>query len=1113
MRNLTKTRSPVRAKDSSAILDVKKNAVGTAPEECEQSFRFLGERITHQVWTAFPNGTLDYINGRTTDYLGRTSEQLLGEGWQDAVHPDDLQICIERWTASLETGDYYEVEFRLKRKDGEYRWHLARANSERAPDGKVIKWFGTNTDIQDRKLAEEALRRNEELFRSIIETTSEWIWAIEAQGRAIYSNPAVERILGYRPEELYGKSLYRLMHKDDRAGVKTRIAYFVEKKCGWANQVCRWYHRDGSIRYLESNAVPVFDDEENIIGFRGADRDVTERKQAEFAVQENLSLLSSTFEATADGLLVVDRENQIVTYNRKFIEMWQIPDEIIRLKNNAVTAKFVMSQLVNADQFAETTAKLVAHPEIKNFDLLIFKDGKIYERYSQPQMLDGKIVGRVLSFRDITERRRAEEALRESQQRYQQLFDSNPHPVWVYDLETLQFLAVNAEALKSYGYTREEFLEMTLKDIRPLEEVGVLLEYVKQAAEAKTEFTHTVKHRKKDGTPIDVEISSQPIKFGDREARLVLATDITERKLADAALRQSEAKFRMLVESTSEGLLQVDADDCIEFVNSRFCEMVGYSEAELLKTDWTRLMLKEDGREFINQVNERRRKGISDRYEIRLKNKSGEELWVIVGGAPITDSDGKMTGSLGVFTDITERKRAEEQLLHDAFHDGLTGLANRSLFMDHLRLTIERGKSRHSNMYAVLFLDFDRFKFINDSLGHAEGDNLLKLIARRLETCTRTGDLVARFGGDEFVILLSELLLEEDAQQIAGRIQETLKTPFDLGGHEVFTSASIGIALSSAGHAKAEDMLRDADIAMYRAKSKGKAQHQVFDFEMHKDAMSQLQFETDMRYALERGEFRIFYQPIYSLDRVKLVGFEALLRWQHPTRGLISPSEFIPVAEENGMIIRLGRWTVYESCRQMREWQKKNPKASELTIAVNLSCKEFLQIDLAEQINASLISTGLKPHSLKLEITESHIMENQTLAITIMKRLRALGVELSLDDFGTGYSSLSYLHRLPVSYLKIDRSFVNGIEESRENAEIVYTIVKLAQNLKMKVVAEGIETEEQLAHLQQINCEYGQGFLLSKPLDVEKAEILINENGGDFSSFGLQSVINLDLNA
>jgi len=472
---------------------------------------------------------------------------------------------------------------------------------------------------------------------------------------------------------------------------------------------------------------------------------------------------------------------------------------------------------------------------------------------------------------------------------------------------------------------------------------------------------------------------------------------------------------------------------------------------------------------------------------------------VTVSGAPILDSENVIIGSLGVFSDITTRKRAEEQLLHDAFHDNLTGLANRALFMDHLRMTIERGKSLHSNPYAVLFLDFDRFKVINDSLGHAEGDLLLNHIARRLESATRTGDLVGRLGGDEFVVLLSEMLVEDDAVQVAERIQESLENPFDLSGSEVYISASIGIALSAAGHLRAEDMLRDADIAMYRAKANGRARYQVFDQEMHQQATSHLQLETEMRQALERGDFALYYQPIMNLETNRLAGFEALVRWIHPERGVISPIEFIPAAEENNLILPLGRWILQESCRQLREWQKKNPAAEDLKVSVNLSGKQFLQSDLAEQIVLSLVAADLAPRCLKLEITESYLMENSEKVTEIMERLREIGVEISLDDFGTGYSSLSYLHRLPVDYLKIDRSFVSRITDSRENSEIVYTIIKLAQNLKMKVIAEGIETIEQLEHLKSLKCEYGQGFYFSKPVEASAAERFIVENTPVFS--------------
>ncbi len=446
-----------------------------------------------------------------------------------------------------------------------------------------------------------------------------------------------------------------------------------------------------------------------------------------------------------------------------------------------------------------------------------------------------------------------------------------------------------------------------------------------------------------------------------------------------------------------------------------------------------------------------------------------------------------------MFMDISERKRIEEQLLHDAFHDGLTGLANRALFMDHLRMTIERCKSRHSNYYAVLFLDFDRFKVINDSLGHAEGDKLLKQIARRLESITRTGDLLARLGGDEFVLLLSEMLEANDAIEVAERIQDLLKKPFDLSGNEVLISASIGIALSTDGHRQADDMLRDADIAMYQAKSAGKARYKGFNEAMRTVATTRLQVETEMRAAIDRREFEMHYQPIVHLETNALSGFEALVRWRHPARGMILPNDFIPAAEETGLILPLGRWILNESCRQMREWQERYPQASSLVINVNLSCKQFLQSDLAEKISETLEETGLAPHCLKLEITESYLIENSENAVRIMNSLRKLGVELSLDDFGTGYSSLSYLHRLPLNSLKIDRSFISRMSESGENSEIVRTIIKLAQNLKMQVIAEGIETAEQLAQLNALHCGYGQGYFFSMPLEAEMAAEFIDE--------------------
>lgn len=569
--------------------------------------------------------------------------------------------------------------------------------------------------------------------------------------------------------------------------------------------------------------------------------------------------------------------------------------------------------------------------------------------------------------------------------------------------------------------------------------------------------------------------------------------------VADSALRDSESKLQTLFASMNEGLTQVDNTEVIQFVNDRLCAITGYSREEMIGKVTLDLFFDDEGRETVAKANKERHRGVSGQYEIRVRTKAGEMLWVLVSGAPIQDEHGELTGTLGMFMDISERKRVEEQLLHDAFHDGLTGLANRALFMDHLRLTVERCKSRHSNPYAVLFLDFDRFKVINDSLGHAEGDELLKQIARRLETLTRTGDLLARLGGDEFVVLLTEMLESNDAIHVARRIQEDLKKPFTLCGNEVFISASIGIAMSTDGLRQADDMLRDADIAMYRAKAKGKARYQVFNEALRAVATTRLRLETEIRQGLDRGEFEIYYQPIIHLDSGKMTGFEALARWRHPTRGMVSPEEFIPAAEESGLILPLGHWILTESCRQMREWQSSRLQAEPLVVNVNLSCKQFLQADLAEQVSEALTQTGLAARCLKLEITESYLIENSDKAVKIMNRLRKLGVELSLDDFGTGYSSLSYLHSLPLNSLKIDRSFINRVTDSNENTEIVRTIIELAKNLKLQVIAEGIETAEQLAKLKKLKCGNGQGYFYSRPLEADAAAEFLDKNLAEYS--------------
>jgi diguanylate cyclase (GGDEF)-like protein len=453
--------------------------------------------------------------------------------------------------------------------------------------------------------------------------------------------------------------------------------------------------------------------------------------------------------------------------------------------------------------------------------------------------------------------------------------------------------------------------------------------------------------------------------------------------------------------------------------------------------------------------------------------------------------DGDAVRVVVAHEDITTRKAAEEQLLHEAYHDVLTGLPNRALFTDRLGRAVTRAKWSRGYQFAVLFLDLDGFKVVNDSLGHMAGDELLIGIGRRLAKCVRCGDTVARLGGDEFAVLVNDVRDPSDALGMVERVLQELSLPFMLGGHEVFTSASIGIAASDPRYDRPVEMLRDADTAMYRAKALGKAHHVVFDQAMHTSVVDRLRLETDLRRALDRNEFWVAYQPIVALEGERVVGFEALVRWQHPERGLIPPGEFIPAAEETGLIIPLDLWVIREACQQARAWQYEYPDAPPLMLSVNVSSKQFAHPGLIARIDEILRETGVDPTCLRMEITESVIVAQPEQAAAKLRQIKQRGISLSMDDFGTGYSSLSYLHKFPFDVLKIDRSFVSRIGPNGEDAEIAATIVALAHNLGMQIVAEGVETAAQAAHLRAMRCQYAQGYHFSKPLASGDATALL----------------------
>ncbi|MEG4057960.1 MULTISPECIES: EAL domain-containing protein [unclassified Microcoleus] len=735
---------------------------------------------------------------------------------------------------------------------------------------------------------------------------------------------------------------------------------------------------------------------------------------------------------------------------------------------------------------------------------------------------------------DITETKVAASALLESEYRYYTLAKILPVGIFRADAAG-DCLYVNERFLEMAGLTAPKALgEGWAQSLHPEDRDRVLSQWYRAVTDklpCKLEYRFC----KGDFTTwVFWQAVPEMTKSGEVLGYLVTLTDITDRKQAEFALQQAEEKYRSIFENAIEGIFQTTTDGRYLSANPALARIYGYeSAAELIANiqDIDRQLYLDPNRrvEFLRTIE---KQGFVSEFESQVYRADGTTIWVSENGRAVRDPEGNLLYYEGTVEDITLRKIAEDKLVHDALHDMLTGLPNRALFMDRLGHAINLSKRRPEILFAVLFIDLDRFKVVNDSLGHLVGDRLLIAIAQRLGICLRGGDTVARLGGDEFAILLENIKSTEDAILIAERVQAELAEPFYLNEYQVFTSASIGIVCSGLPpypretstlsspenlgnidretslsclssdspvpnapfpmlYDRPEELLRDADAAMYHAKGLGKARHEVFDLSMHTRAVALLQLENDLRRALDSQEFQLYYQPIVSLVTGRISGFEALLRWYHPERGVVSPGEFILVAEETRLIIPMGWWMMRSACHQIHEWHQKFPANPPLTVSVNLSNQQFKQPDLIDRISEILQETQLDPRTLKVEITEGVIMENAESAVAILAELKNLEIQLYIDDFGTGYSSLSRLHTFPTDALKIDQAFVSRMTEDEGNEAIVQTILILASHLGMDVIAEGIETIEQLNLLRALQCEYGQGYFFSKPIDSIAATLLI----------------------
>jgi diguanylate cyclase (GGDEF)-like protein/PAS domain S-box-containing protein len=684
--------------------------------------------------------------------------------------------------------------------------------------------------------------------------------------------------------------------------------------------------------------------------------------------------------------------------------------------------------------------------------------------------------------------------LRESEDKYRTLFEESRDAIYITELDG-RFIDVNPAMLELFGYSRSEMLTLNAMELYANGEDRAAFRQVLDAQNSVREYE--LELRRKDGETLTCLLSSmvRRVPNGQIIGYQGIIHDITQRKRAESLLMESEHFTRAIIASVQQGIIVYDRELRYQVWNRFMEDLSGLPAARVLGTTPAELFpqLKDQG---IDALLARALAGETVQSpDLEITPPSGgRTVWTSCVFSPHVTRTGEIMGVVGIVHDITDRKEAEEQLVHNAFHDALTGLPNRALFLDRLERLLKHSMRRSDHIFGVAFMDLDRFKVVNDSLGHLRGDELLVAIARRLERCVRQGDTVASLGGDEFAVLLGSVNDVRDATRVADRILSELSQPFDLAGHEVFTAASIGIALSVGGYESPEEILRDADTAMYRAKLEGRCRYEVFDRNMHERAVQTLQVETDMRRALERREFRAHYQPIIDLTTGRISGLEALLRWEHPTRGMIAPAEFVPLAEETGLIVSIGWWILEDACRQMKRWLDEIPECAGRYVSVNLSSRQFMQPDLLQQVDYALSRTALSPHALRLEITESVVVQHQEAVAASLAALRARGIQLCIDDFGTGYSSLSYMHAFPVSVLKIDRSFISQIGVTGGNPRLVETIVALSRNLGMETVAEGVETQEQLDYLRGLGRLYAQGYYFSKALSPSRVTELLHVN-------------------
>lgn len=954
----------------------------------------------------------------------------------------------------------------------------------------------------ERAWAQQNLAESEENYRLLVENVNDGI-VISQNDFFIFFNDRFSAMLGYEPNELRSK---RYTDIYTEAGLEVLRQRAASRDAGIAPSD----RYETLFRTKSGEQLPVEASVRIIHDYRGREatfaivRDISERQEAEVRIHQSEKELRTLVEAMTDIILVLDQDGVYQDHNSAGEPLAYTAGE--KLAGKSVHEVFSHEK---ANYFIKLFRRSLKNRETLNVEYDLVNSAGIQHWYnaSISPHSDNTVL---MVARDITERRLADEELFRSNARYKALLDGSEDYIFVLD-RNLRFVHVNSVIEKRFGISPEERIGKSVYDIYGSKPPPEFVQLIRQVFETGKPITYD-DDSEINGKIICTETVISPVfdMAGKVEAVLGISRDVTSRRQAALALQQSERRYAVAVRGANDGIWDWNLEADRIYLSPRWWAIVGEpepQESEFKPAEWLDRLHPGDVTALREKIQDHIDGGtphLEDEHRIRHSN--GTYRWVLCRGICVRDENGNAIRMAGSISDITARKSAEEQLQFGASHDTLTNLPNRAYFLSCLNKTIARARRRSSEpeQFAVLFLDLDRFKVINDSLGHLAGDELIITTARRLEKCVRPGDLVARLGGDEFTVLLEDLAHGEDATRIAQRIIEELSEPINISGFPVQTTVSIGITFDRPEYQKPEDLLRDADTAMYKAKATGRNRYQVFDQKMHDRVMEQLHLEGDLRKAVAGQEFVMHYQPVYELATKRLCGFEALIRWNHPEQGLIPPNSFISIAEENGLIVTLGRWVLEDVARASAALNADRPANDQLSFSINMSPRQFSQGDLVSHVHTLLSDAGAPLDSIIFEITENCLLDESHQMGNILQGLREIGIRLDLDDFGTGHSSLSFLRRFPLDMLKIDKSFVKDLGQNAQSREIVSAILALARGLGLRVTAEGVETEAQFNALVEMKCDWAQGYYLGKPVPLEEAVQLLRHGTSSPAEPGIE---------